>query len=66
MDPGTTTLPSFCPATTMISVKLTGFKEFLRKGIHLGAGETPTIDAKLEVGEAMQTIEVTDVVPAHQ
>jgi hypothetical protein len=55
--------PFLLPGTYDISIKSTGFKEFLRKGLHLGAGETPTVDAKLEIGTTQTTVEVTDVVP---
>ena len=40
---------------------MAGFKEYVRKAIHLGAGDNQVIDAHLEVGAATQTIEVTDV-----
>src|SRR5947207_1447164 len=55
--------PFLLPGDYEISVKSAGFKEFLRKGLHLGAGESPTVDAKLEVGATQTTVEVTDTVP---
>jgi hypothetical protein len=56
-------VPFLLPGDYDISVKAGGFKEFLRKALHLGAGETPTVDAKLEVGATQTTVEVTDTVP---
>ena len=51
------------PGDYEISVKVNGFKEFIRKSVHLGAGETPTVDATLEVGATQQTVEVTEAAP---
>jgi transposase len=42
---------------------MAGFKEFVRKGIHLGTGEHPVIDVRLDVGDAAQTVEVIADVP---
>jgi hypothetical protein len=55
--------PFLLPGDYDVSVTNAGFKEFIRKGLHLGAGETPTVDAKLEVGATQTTVEVTDTVP---
>jgi len=51
------------PGDYDVAISSNGFKEFLRKGLHLGAGETPKIDAKLEIGTTQTTVEVTDTVP---
>ena len=56
-------VPFLLPGDYDVSVKVTGFKEFLRKGLHLGAGETPVVDARLEVGATQQTIEVVESAP---
>ena len=40
-----------------------GFKEFIRKGVHVGAGDHPVIDIRLDVGEVTQTMEVTADAP---
>src|SRR5262245_48852131 len=56
-------VPFLLPGDYDVSVKSNGFKEFLRKALHLGAGETPTVDAKLEVGATQTTVEVNDTVP---
>src|SRR5438067_316709 len=44
------TAPFLLPGDYEISVHFEGFKEFVRKGVHLGAGEHPVIDAILEIG----------------
>lgn len=51
--------PFLSPGDYQVDVKMAGFKEFTRKGVHLGAGEHLDIDIRLEVGEASQTVEVT-------
>jgi len=51
------------PGDYDINAKITGFKEFTRKGVHVGAGEHPIIDITLSVGDATQSIEVTEAVP---
>jgi len=55
--------PFLLPGEYDIVVKVDGFKEFRRKGLHVGAGETPTIDVKLDVGSTQQTVEVSDAAP---
>ena len=44
-------------------MRLTGFKEFVRRAVHLGAGEHPVIDVRLDVGDASQSVEVTADAP---
>ena len=51
------------PGDYDIEVSSPGFKAAIRKGLHIGAGERPNIDFKLEVGETAQSIEVTADVP---
>ncbi len=51
--------PFLTPGDYAIAVNMAGFKEFVRKGVHVGAGEHPVIDIRLEVGEATQSVEVT-------
>jgi hypothetical protein len=40
-----------------------GFKENIRKGIHLGAGDHPVLDVRLDVGDTRQSVEVTADAP---
>ncbi len=56
-------VPFLLPGDYDVSVKFAGFKEFIRKSIHLGAGEQPVIDIRLDLGEASQSVEVTADVP---
>src|SRR4051794_32515719 len=57
------TAPFLLPGDYDVSGAATGFKEAIRKGIHVGAGDHTVIDIKLDVGDAAQTIEVTADVP---
>ena len=56
---GQYTVPFLAPGDYQIVVKIAGFKEFVRKGVHLGAGDHVGVDARLEVGEVTQSVEVT-------
>ncbi len=56
---GVYTLPFLQPGDYMISVQAAGFKEFLRKAVHVGSGDHLSIDIPLEVGATTQTVEVT-------
>ena len=42
---------------------MTGFKEAIRKGVHVGAGEHPVIDVRLDVGDTTLSVEVTAEAP---
>ncbi len=57
------TVPFLLPAITKSPSTFEGFKEFRRTGFHVGAGENPVIDVKLEVGDAKQTVMVTADAP---
>ena len=57
------TAPFLLPGDYDIAVTAPGFKEAVRKGIHVGAGDHTVIDASLNVGDSAQTIEVTADVP---
>src|SRR5262245_39449946 len=56
-------VPFLLPGDYEISVKMGGFKEYVRKALHLGAGESPIVDAKLEVGTAQAAVEVSAMAP---
>jgi hypothetical protein len=60
---GQYTAPFLQPGDYQIAVETPGFKDYLHKAIHVGAGDHPVIDVKLEVGQAAQTVEVTADVP---
>jgi hypothetical protein len=57
------TAPFLLPGDYDVSVQLTGFKVFTRKGVHVGAGEHPVIDARLEVGDTSVAVEVVADAP---
>lgn len=60
---GQYTAPFLLPGDYDISARMAGFKEYVRKGIHVGAGERPVIDIRLEVGDASVSVEVTAEAP---
>ena len=47
------------PGDYEITVRMDGFKEYVRRGVHLGAGDHPIIDTVLTVGDTKTTLEVT-------
>ncbi len=55
--------PFLLPGDYEITAKMAGFKEYIRKGVHLGAGERPVIDIRLDVGDTMVSVEVTAEAP---
>ena len=56
---GSYTLPFLAPGDYDISVQVTGFKESVRKAIHVNAGAHAVVDVTLEVGNTTQSVEVT-------
>jgi thiamine monophosphate synthase len=60
---GQYTAPFLLPGDYDIAARIAGFKEFVRKGVHVGAGERPVIDIQLEVGDAAQSVQVTAEAP---
>ena len=40
-----------------ILVQAQGFKDYVRKALHIGAGEHPVISVQLDVGDAAQTVQ---------
>ena len=60
---GQYTAPFLLPGDYDIFVQLQGFKQFTRKGVHVGSGDHPVIDIKLEVGDTTQAVEVTADAP---
>jgi carboxypeptidase family protein len=51
--------PFLLPGDYSISVQMQGFREFIRNGVHVGAGDKVVIDARLELGDVAQSLEVT-------
>ncbi|MGP8243303.1 MAG: carboxypeptidase-like regulatory domain-containing protein, partial [Bryobacteraceae bacterium] len=63
-DTGQYTIPFLAPGAYDITVEVPGFKQALRKGITLSAGEHPVVDVKMEVGAVTEAITVSgDVAP---
>jgi hypothetical protein len=60
---GDYTLPFLSPGNYDLTVQATGFKESIRKGIHVAAGAHVVIDIALEVGNTTQSVEVTADAP---
>jgi hypothetical protein len=47
------------PGEYDINVQAAGFKAAVRKGVHVGSGDHPVIDVKLDVGDISSSVEVT-------
>src|SRR5215469_7703400 len=47
------------PGDYDITAELQGFQTYVRKGVHVGAGDHAVIDVKLEVGNVATSVEVT-------
>ena len=55
-------LPFLATGEYDISASLSGFKEFLHRGVQVGAGDHPVIDIHLEVGDTSTAVEVRTAV----
>ncbi|MGP8243836.1 MAG: carboxypeptidase-like regulatory domain-containing protein [Bryobacteraceae bacterium] len=51
--------PFLLPGDYDISAQAAGFKEFVRRAVHVGAGDHPVVDIQMQIGQASQAIEVT-------
>ena len=60
---GAYTIPFLPPGDYDISAELTGFKTYLRKGLTLEAGASPTVDIRLELGQVSDSVTVTADAP---
>lgn len=59
---GTYAAPLLIPGNYEITAELAGFKKFIRRGITLSVNDNLQIDAKLELGDVSQSVDVTDSV----
>jgi hypothetical protein len=59
---GEFSLPSLPASTYRVRVESTGFKSLQQDGIAVEAGETISLDLKLEIGATQETVEVTSEV----
>lgn len=55
---GRYSFPNLEPGAYELQAAATGFRTFVQRGITLVANQTARVDPKLEVGEAIQTVEV--------
>jgi hypothetical protein len=55
---GAYTVPFLIPGTYRVEVALTGFKKFVRSGVTVGVTQHVTVDARLELGEMTEVVEV--------
>jgi hypothetical protein len=60
---GEYTLPLLKPGTYSITVEVTGFNGYKQNNLMLSAGDHPTIDIPLAVGDSTQTVQVTAAPP---
>lgn len=60
---GNFNVPFLLPGDYEVQVTAAGFRDYVRKGIHLGAGERPSLPIRLDIGEARQTVEVVADAP---
>lgn len=60
---GNYTIPFLPPGDYNLTAQAQGFKELVRKGVHLASGDHPVIDMQLEIGTVGQTIDVTATIP---
>ncbi|HZS56002.1 MAG TPA: carboxypeptidase-like regulatory domain-containing protein, partial [Bryobacteraceae bacterium] len=60
---GQYTVPFLEPGDYDVEVQSPGFKRFVRKSVHVGAGDHAVIDIPLQIGEAVQTVSVTSDAP---
>src|ERR1035438_2511700 len=54
---GQYTAPFLLPGDYDIEVQAAGFKSLTRKGVHVGAGDHPVIDVRLDVGDIASSVE---------
>jgi len=56
---GSYTIPLLQPGMYRLTVQATGFKQYVRDNISLEISQAAGIDAKLQLGDMTQTVEVT-------
>jgi len=60
---GQYTLPFLLPGDYTITVEMTGFKTFVRQGVHLDSGGHPVVDMQLVMGAVTESVKVTEAIP---
>src|SRR5579875_1161880 len=56
---GAYTIPFLAPGEYSLTAEAPGFKEFVRKGVTLSAGEHPVINIQMQLGTMSQSVTVT-------
>jgi hypothetical protein len=59
-DSGNFVLPYLLPGTYVLSCEMAGFKKWTRPGIQVRVQDSVEVDIQLSVGNASETVEVTD------
>jgi hypothetical protein len=62
-DSGNFVLPYLLPGTYVLSCEMAGFKKWTRPGIQVRVQDSVEVDVQLAVGNASETVEVTDTTP---
>jgi len=62
-DSGNFVLPYLLPGTYVLSCEMAGFKKWTRPGIQVRVQDSVEVDIQLSVGNASETVEVTDTTP---
>jgi hypothetical protein len=60
---GAYTVPFLIPGTYTVKVELQGFKRFMQSGITVAIGQRATVNARLELGDVIETVIVTGDAP---
>ena len=65
-EAGAYTVPALNPSTYTVKVEAAGFQAAQQKGLIVNPGQPTSVDIKLQVGNATQTVEVTAAAPLLQ
>jgi len=63
---GVYSIPGLPAGQYSVTIKVAGFRELIRNGITVSVGETASVDLQLAVGQATETITVTENAPLLQ
>ena len=56
-------VPYLAPGSYQLTIEASGFRSYVRKGIEVRAGESPRIDAQMEIGAVTESVVVTGSAP---
>jgi hypothetical protein len=63
---GDYTFPLLSPGTYTVKVTVPGFKTFTAANVTVAVSDRARVDAKMQIGQATENVEVTDIAPALQ